>query len=102
MTRSIRGWDAEMLPRNCHIFSAWSTMMVVARVINTAGPLCLLPQLPASARSIYLSLLLLLEVTSALGQTHTHHVAVEDLGWEQSCSHPTHYGMGQVAIGLGL
>lgn len=81
MTGSIRGRETEMLPRNCHIFSSWSMMMVVGRVINTAGPLCLL--LP-----IYLSLLLFLEVTSALGQTHPHHVAVEDLGREQSCSHP--------------
>lgn len=95
MTGSIKG---ERLPRNCHIPSPWSVvMMVVGWVVNTDGlPLLCLPP------HVRLALLLLLEVTSALGQTHTHHVAVEDLGREQSCSHPAHNGMGQVAIGLSL
>lgn len=75
-----------MLPRKCRIFSACSVMKMrrVGRVINTAGP-----PLSAAPPPSVLSLLLLLEVTGALGQAHPHHVAGEHLGWEQSCSHPT-------------
>lgn len=45
--------------------------------------------LPPPPSAAVLPLLLLLEVTSALGQTHPHHVAAEHLGWEQSGRHPT-------------
>lgn len=73
----------KMLPRNCHVFLSWSSVMVV----NTAGS----PLFAAACSQklpIHLSLLLLLEVTSALGQTHPHRDLVDDLGREQSCRHP--------------
>lgn len=83
MTGLMRRRKTVALPRKhtFHIFSAWSVMMVVRRVVSTTGPLC-------QSLLVYLSLFLLLEVMSAQRQSHPHHVAGGDLGREQSCCHP--------------